>query len=354
MTFVGPGGGQYTTEVIYKFVGAGGEYSVVAPRRSYFCMITSVVSLLVVLVLVLVLINLPVNPTTTTSSTYRPWTTVPPTTELVSTTQLVLTTKPRPPPLGTCTAWGDPHFVTFDGARPSFYGEGEFWIVKSDKIKIQGRYRGTEFTHGLSATNKVVVGGDFLHGHTIAVGTMESGELLVDGQPVLAGAFPSTFNLGNGLGTLIYNAEGELPDKAAAVFQKHIVHMLLPMSVTITVFRWDNYLDLRIQMPQQPIQDGSCGNFNGNPADDTSDQIFARIGARVPYSELIFNSHQDIKVSGEMEKMIAQDCPKQKSDAARAACQQKGMSIALDLDSCVFDICFGMNEHALRTAKTYG
>jgi len=244
--------------------------------------------------------------------------------------------------------------VTFDGGRPSFYGEGEFWIVKSPKIKIQGRYMGTAYTHGLSATNKVMVGGEFLGGHTIAVGTMESGELLVDGLPVLK-QFPSTYNLGYGLGTLIYDAEGELPDKAAAVFDRHILHMRLPMGVSITVFRWNNYMDLRIRMPQQAGQDGSCGNFNGNPADDTTDQIFARIGARVPYNELIFRHHQDVRVSGEMERMIAADCPASTLDQAKAKCTRElSAPSALDMDSCVFDFCFGMNEHALRTAKTYG
>lgn len=51
---------------------------------------------------------------------------------------------PPPPPteapkrVGECSFWGDPHIVTFDGARPSFYSEGEYYIAKSKDIDIQG------------------------------------------------------------------------------------------------------------------------------------------------------------------------------------------------------------------------
>merc|ERR1719401_3018040 len=90
-----------------------------------------------------------------------------------------------PAPVRTCEFWGDPHILTFDGAKPSFYGNGEFWVVKSDTVWIQGRYLGTSWTHGLAATNKLVVGGPFLKGHKIVVGTTDSDELTVDGDAVL-------------------------------------------------------------------------------------------------------------------------------------------------------------------------
>merc|ERR1719291_256248 len=74
----------------------------------------------------------------------------------------------------------------------SFYGDGDFWIVKSSTVSIQGRFEGTKYTEGLAATNRIVVGGSFLHGHKIEVGTLDSGILFVDGGRVIAG-FPGSY-----------------------------------------------------------------------------------------------------------------------------------------------------------------
>jgi len=340
--FVGQGCGTYEKTQQYSFVGQGGSYvqeEVVTyygwKVRPCFLGLLALAVLLVVAVLFW-----PQQPTTTTTIA-PPITTLPTTVEPFG-------------PIGTCTFWGDPHVLSFDGARLSFYGTGDFWIVKSQMVKIQGRYMGTVYTHGLSATNKIAISGDFINGHVIEVGTMESGQLTVDGQPVL-GTLGSTYSLAGGLGTLSYDTAGDLPDKAAAVFHKHIVHMILPEKVTITVFRWGNYLDLRIEMPQQDDQDGSCGNFNGNPADDTTAQIFARIGARVPPEELIFRSVTPGAITSEMQKMIAANCDPARLAMAKGKCQTAlPAADVADMDSCVFDECFGKNQHALRVAKTYG
>merc|ERR1712203_367451 len=100
---------------------------------------------------------------------------------------------------------------------------------------------GTKYTMGLAATNAIAVGGAFLKGHTMIVGTMDSGDFTVDGQPVLP-TF-GHYNIG-GYATLTYNAEGNLVDAAAGVWEKHVVHMHLPLGVEIIVFRWKNYIDL--------------------------------------------------------------------------------------------------------------
>merc|ERR1712060_774893 len=107
---------------------------------------------------------------------------------------------------------------------------------------------------------------------------MDSGVLTVDGQSVLA-QFGS-YSIG-GFATLTYNSVGNLPDAAAGVWSKHVVHMALPLGVQVTVFRWKNYIDLRIRMPRQPDQDGACGNWNGNPGDDSTVAIQGRVGVRV-------------------------------------------------------------------------
>merc|ERR1719511_407521 len=41
MSYVGPGGGEYVQETTYKYVGAGGDFDTVRPRRDFTCIITS-------------------------------------------------------------------------------------------------------------------------------------------------------------------------------------------------------------------------------------------------------------------------------------------------------------------------
>merc|ERR1719282_811686 len=48
---------------------------------------------------------------------------------------------------GVCLVWGDPHIMTFDKKRVDFYTQGEYWIVKSSTVQIQGRYKATHVVH---------------------------------------------------------------------------------------------------------------------------------------------------------------------------------------------------------------
>jgi len=325
MSFVGTGG-DYIVETNYKYVGNGaGIYSVVAPRKSYLGVVACVSTLLLLALLLFLL--WPRTVTTTTGFPFRGTTT--------------------PPPLvGTCVFWGDPHIITFDGARPSFYGNGEFWVVKSDEVHIQGRYLGTSWTHGLAATNKLIVGGPFLNGHKIAIGTVDSGEMTVDGQPVL-GALGSRYSVA-GIATLSYSGVGQLVDKAQTEFPKRIVQMDLPLGVKISVMRWPNYVDFKIEMPEQPNQDGTCGNFNGDASDDTPAAIIERIGARVRRPDLLFSTQSSERLSPEMERMMANDCVAATRAKARPLCQNSPSPGA-----CEFDVCFGMNPHARKEALRF-
>merc|ERR1719391_599174 len=163
MSFVGPGRGSYTTETTYKYVGYGGEFAYVTPKRSLVGVFVGSGVALLVLVVVIICIIIP--PGTTTS----------------------------PPPLGPpghCLMWGDPHVETFDHSYANFYDQGEWWVVKSPMVWIQGRFLATPFTKGLAATHAIAVGGPFMQGHTIIVGPIENGQILIDGQPQCT-TFPS-------------------------------------------------------------------------------------------------------------------------------------------------------------------
>lgn len=361
LSYVGSGRGEYITETRVRYVGAGAGNLSMVPRGTIYWgrVVLALVSLVLLLVLVYLLVP---SPTTSTMMMQHMAAAAPPlplpsTPSTITTTTTATTTSKTELIAGICTFWGDPHIKTFDGARPSFYGDGEFYIVRSDTVMIQGRYLGTKYTKGLAATSKVAIGGAFLQGHVITVGSMDSGPILVDGKPVLS-SFPSSYVLGN-LATINYNGEGKLVDDATDEWQPHIVHMQLPLNVRFTVLRWENYLDLRLVMPRQPHQDGSCGNFDGNPMDDTTVAIFSRIGARVPAGELLFQNRVDIQLTSVEEKLLHL-CPKQQKEKAAAVCPRELLHVPEAetnrgvLMSCMLDICFGANEHTLRMATSLG
>jgi len=256
------------------------------------------------------------------------------------------------PKTGECTFWGDPHVLTFDGGRPSFYGEGEWWVVKSSTVWIQSRFKGTKYTNGLAATRKVAVGGPFLRGHTIVVGALEEGPVTVDGQPVLT-SFPSSYSMPGGLGRITYDSNGRIVDQATHIWEKRVVRMDLPLGVTLEVFRWTNYLDFRLTMTAQPNQDGCCGNFDGDAGNDSTRQVMNRMGARVEPGKNMFNHRTIVGWTDVEEKLLAM-CPPAKLPNANAFCASLGAPTSVPVKSCKLDLCFGSNEHALRMTKSLG
>jgi len=347
MTYVGAGRGEYSVQTTYTFVGPGaGELKFVSKVQVLWARILGpLLCLLLVGLAALALMQLN-NTSTTTPPVDQTAVEVPAPAEL---------------PLGECTFWGDPHFKSFDGARPSFYGEGEFYIVKSNKLSVQGRFKGTKYTEGLAATNKIAISGALVNNHVIAVGCMEEGDITVDGQPVLQ-TFPASYEIPGVAGaTITYNTDGELVDGATKVFKRHIVHMQLPDDVRLTILRWSNYVDFRLSLrqPEDKVIDGACGNFNGIPEDDSTADVFKRDGARVREGELLFNSRTEVIVSDTVEKLL-KICPPAQLETAKTECKQE-MSEALEhapsqteRHSCYLDVCFGSNEHALQMAKKLG
>jgi len=413
LAYVGSGHGDYIEETTYRYVGAGsGNFEVVQGKSSSLRLYVGVSVGIALLVLILVLFLLPSPPTTTTtpgtslpydcmagfqnwqkgwSISKKAWccthqqkgcapktTTPPPTTALPYDCDAGIQNaaagwsdaknsyccakfqKGCAAPAKTCLLWGDPHIISFDQVGDnkdealSFYGDGDYWLVKTSTVSIQGRFEGTKYPEGLAATNQIVVGGAFLHNHKIEVGTRDSGVLTVDGQAVFS-SFPSTYAPADGSFKVSYSAEGKVPDVIPEGNEKRVVHMELPLGIVVKVFQWDNFLDVQISMSPHTPQDGVCGNFNGNPSDDTTETIMSRVGARVAPSETLLSGKAKIEFTPQMQKMMSAECPSAKRTTARGHCtkylgaQAEGNMIY----SCMFDVCFGMNVRARSHAKMY-
>lgn len=316
MSFVGFGRGSYATETKYRFVGFGaGEFDYVKPRPGFpWLLVLGLLALIVVIVVIIILL-LP-SPSTTTPA-------------------------PTGPP-ASCLIWGDPHFDTFDHAFPNNFEEGEFWIVQSKMVWIQGRYLATPFTNGLSATHAIAVGGPFLLGHTVVVGPMENGDILVDGQPALT-MFPSSTTVA-GVATLSYNGQGNLVDAAQSHLEKHIVHMDLPLGVHLQVMRWANHINVRITMtPRVGGQKGDCGNFNSLAIDDVT-------GLAVSGAECLFHHMTPVRPGPHhtIEECIQKDPTKY--HLALRTCQAEEPQMQNDdlKRGCVFDVCWAGPQYAAQ------
>jgi len=245
---------------------------------------------------------------------------------------------PQPGPSGTCVVWGDPHILTFDKKRVDFYTPGEYWIVKSSTVFIQGLYRPTHATSGLSVMKQIAFGGPFMQGHKLIIGCTTAS---YDGQPVLAG-FPSNFQ--NNLVQATYDGNGATMQDGRSGKALHIVHLTLPLGVNVQINRWiepaeGNYINAKITMSAQPQQDGHCGNFNNNQADDDRLQIRARVGTTgVAQGELLFPIQKT--PIGQSSRPDINNCPRPKLEDARTRCKQKEHKFIPSM-ACLVDVCFG-------------
>merc|ERR1712066_558855 len=152
----------------------------------------------------------------------------------------------------------------------------------------------------------------------------------------------------DGLVNIQYNSVGGLMDKglhgqAREGTDMHVLHITLPLAINLQVNEWNEpgegaYMNAKITMSAQPNQDGHCGNFNGNVADDARVQVRARVSRTgVPANEILFpwpktpvnpGNHPDVN-----------DCPQGKLPQAKAVCKKKEKSF-FPSRQCLMDVCF--------------
>jgi len=216
-------------------------------------------------------------------------------------------TTPAPVPVSTCNVFGDPHIVGFDkgttkllslfGPQTTFLQPGDFWLVKSKHVHIQGRYQNNMKSKG-SIMMYLAVGGPFLQGHRLIIGPTIKGAVnwfTGKEKEEIVSSIPSHF----GLKHLIRANATNVPLIAAKnmTVLEHTEETMpgvivdLPLNVNLIVNRFPRALSVRITMPRLPDQDGQCGNFNGNPNDDTAELIMERMGGWTIHEEQLAFEH---------------------------------------------------------------
>lgn len=325
LSYVGSGQGTYKAETQYTYVGkgAGDIEMVMVPTKVggnwCYCLV------MIPLTLILLWLVLPMLSSETTTTTI-----------FIAPPVLEDSTTPAPTPERSCSIYGDPHAMTFDGLHSDYYTSGEFWIVKSDTLKVQGKYRPTHATNGLAVTKQIALGGSLLKGHHLIIGEEHA---TWDGMPILA-TFPSTFKDPEGLVNIDYNDQGELLQAGREGKLLHVLHITLPGRVTLQVNRWNEegegrYINTKITMSAQPGQDGQCGNFNGNPADDARLLVKARLGKDgVAKEDLLFPGPKS-PVNQELES-----CPDDALVKAHEECKKVTTSFWPSMQ-CLVTVCNG-------------
>ncbi|CAK0796521.1 unnamed protein product [Prorocentrum cordatum] len=241
---VGQGRGEFEPTTVYKFVGAGaGSVSLIpipAPGCSCWW------SLCFLWLLLLPLLLLPATTTTTSTTTCTtppPVTTSRPPDLSPSPTPAPTPAPPTMPPQGPqreCWIFGDPHVTTFDGGHASFYSAGEYWIVRSDTVWMQGRYAPTAVTNGLSVMKEIAIGGPFLQSEDGTENVLRISALAAswNGAVILAG-FPDTFTNQDPPVQAVTDSSGQILQSNRAGKPMHVVHVRLPLFITVQLNRWN-------------------------------------------------------------------------------------------------------------------
>jgi len=352
------GCGDYIACTSYKYVGIGSGnvalFPVPAAGGGCSCW-WSICLLWLLLPLCFLLFD---STTTTTTTTTTPFIPITPPPDIPTTTPSIPITPPpdvptpAPGPPGVCRVFGDPHVITFDGTRASFYSMGEYWLVRSTTVWIQARYAPTPVTNGLSVVKEVAIGGPFLRSSTGEENVLRVSSLAAsfNGQPIIPG-FPDQFDSEDPAIQVVTDGNGELLQEGRQGKGMHVVHVTLPLGVSVQINRWNepgegDYINIKIEMSAQPEQDGHCGNFNGDPNDDTRPLIRSRIGTTgVDPAELLFNVKTPVVAPNRPD---LNDCPTDKANRARDLCAANSPTHMADKD-CMVDVCFGGDKFADMT-----
>jgi len=240
-------------------------------------------------------------------------------------------------PESSCKLWGDPHIITFDKSHLVFYSEGDFWIVKSDTVNIQGRFEATQWTKDndhtdFSSMTAIVVA---FEGKKLEVQTAV-GKILCNGNEILQGFGSASC----GEAQVDFDSNGQLVDSAMAFLPHKVVHVLLPHGIKIQINRWPNFINALIIMPKMHGgQDGVCGNYNGIVSDDSGHELHRRFGQGVNAHECLFSNHISLHVP--KAKPSPKRCKLEDMDTKAKWCIQKveqamdGWSVA----ECMGDVC---------------
>ncbi|KAM4526944.1 alpha-tectorin isoform 2-T2 [Fundulus diaphanus] len=153
--------------------------------------------------------------------------------------------------MSTCTVWGDPHYITFDGALAHFQGSCSYVITES----LSQSYNETQYK--VVATNK--------HRGNNLVSFVSSVDIYLSNSPESVHV-----RLGPNKRVKVNGAEVSLPTTAGTLGQVMTQGSYIVFDAVDVIVQFDGYSTLLVRMGRQYQNrvTGMCGNFNGDPTDD--------------------------------------------------------------------------------------
>ncbi|XP_062299212.1 alpha-tectorin-like [Scomber scombrus] len=151
----------------------------------------------------------------------------------------------------TCTVWGDPHYITFDGALAHFQGTCSYIITES----VSHSTNETEFQ--VEAINN--------HRGNNHVSFVSAVNILLSNHPERA-----YVRIGPNKRVKVNDAEVSLPTTAGTLARvlRQGSYVVVDAGELIVQFDGRSTLLVRIGQNRENRVTGMCGNFNSDPADD--------------------------------------------------------------------------------------
>jgi len=192
-----------------------------------------------------------------------------------------------------CTFWGDPHVHSFDNMDFSYMQEGDMWLVKSPHVWIQGRFNLGNNSH--SFLKVLAVGGPFLQGNTLTIGSGEGEVLWNDGQILdrMNTHFETSWKIPSS--KVRQRVRAAIRDSEANIMHPGVTHrgfdVSLPRGIKLVVDRYQQWLGVSIQQKHafKEGQDGICGNYNDNTEDDALPALTSRMRLEVSDKDTLFH-----------------------------------------------------------------
>ncbi|XP_037611027.1 alpha-tectorin-like [Sebastes umbrosus] len=153
--------------------------------------------------------------------------------------------------MSTCTAWGDPHYITFDGADAHFQGTCSYIITES-------------VSHSPNETQFQVVGTNNHRGNS-RVSFVSAVDIYLSNQPESA-----HIRIGPNKIVKVNGSAVSLPTTVGTLAQvvRHGGYIVVDVVDLVVHFDGQRNLLIRIGQRRQNRVTGMCGNLNSDPADD--------------------------------------------------------------------------------------
>lgn len=244
---------------------------------------------------------------------------------------------------GTCWAWGDPHYHTFDGYNFDFQGTCKYVISKTCgnldglvpfSITERNDNRGNT---AVSYVREVDVS---VYGYTITVSKNQVGRVMVDGE--------------------LLNLPVQLGEGEVSILQRGRTAVVETDFGLVVTYDWNWHLVIKLPSSYYGTVCGLCGNFNGNNRDELQNPAGKAVSSVIDWGKSWQVPEQD--KNHPCWDACEKNCPNcddsqvklYKTEAFCGALTAKTNSVfqkchdKLDpeafMNSCVYDVCLNKGD----------